>query len=503
MKCRGRHLSRRQVTNAIIAGTAFAPFCGCVSTNPATGDTSYTGLIDREDEIRIGEQEYPKLVAEFGGAYENRRLQSYVSGIGKDVASRSEVTDLPYEFTVMDSPIVNAFALPGGKIAISRGLLALASNEAEVAGVLAHEVGHVTARHSAERIASAQAAQIGVMGATILGSILAGEAGARAGQQLSGNVAMVAIQSYSRSQELEADKLGIRYMVRAGYDPQAMVDFLATLREHSRLDAKMAGRSADEVDEFDIMATHPQPIERVRQATTLAADQYVPDARLDREQYLVEIDGMIYGDSPRQGIVRDNSFAHPELRFAFDAPKGYTLLNRPDAVIARGPQNALMVFSMDRMQSSRTPADYIRNDWARGARLGNQQTITINGLNAATATLRQRRNRRDLSFRFVAIEAERGLVYRMLYVTPLSIAGQLNQAIRDSVYSFRRLTPAEAQRIKPFRVIVVPVSQGDQVARLASTLPYGRFNEEVFRLINDLSSRDTLADRKQIKVVTS
>ncbi len=503
MHHRGKGLTRRQCNGALLAGAAFAPLCGCVTTNPATGDTSYTGSIDREDEIRIGEEEYPKLVAQFGGPYEDRRLQSYVVRIGNDVASRSEVTDLPYEFTVLDSPIVNAFALPGGKIAISRGLLALASNEAEVAGVLAHEVGHVTARHTAERIASAEVAQIGVMGATILGAILAGDAGAQLGQELSGNVAVTAIQSYSRSQELEADELGMRYMTRSGYDPEAMVAFLATLRDHSRLDARMAGRSPDEVDEFDIMATHPQPIERVRQAISLAAEQYVPDARLNRDQYLAEINGMIYGDSPQQGIVRDNSFAHPDLRITFDAPEGYTLLNRPDAVIARGPNGALMIFSMDRMQRGRTASSYIRIDWTRGARLSKEQNITINGLRAATASLRQRRDGRTLTYRLVAIEAGRGVVYRMLYITPTSIAAQQRSIIEDSVYSFRLLSAAEAQRIKPFRVIVVPVNEGDKVARLASTLPYGRFNEDVFRLINDLESRDTLSGRKQIKVVTS
>lgn len=495
--------SRRHFNKALLAGAAFVPLCGCVTTNPATGDTSFTGFMDQDDEIRLGQQEYPKLVAQFGGAYENQRLQSYITSIGNDVASRSEVTDLPYEFTVLDSPIVNAFALPGGKIAISRGLLALASNEAEVAGVLAHEVGHVTARHTAQRIASAQAAQVGVMGATILGAVLGGSLGAQAGQQLTGTAATVAIQGYSRSQELEADELGIRYMSRAGYDPEAMVEFLATLRDNSRLDAEMAGRSPDDVDEFDMMATHPQPIERVRQATSLAANAYIPEGRLDRAEYLQEINGMIYGDSPKQGIVRDNSFAHPELRFAFDAPQGYSLINQPNAVIARGPQGAQMVFTMARMQNSRNPAGYIRNEWARGANLSNEQTITVNGLQGATATVRQRQNGRDISFRLVAIEADRGRVYRMLYATPVSVAGQLDSSIRDSVYSFRRLSAEEASKIKPFRVIVVPVDPGDSVDRLASTMPYGRFNDDVFRLINDLGDGDTLAGVSEIKVVTS
>ena len=265
----------------------------------------------------------------------------------------------------------------------------------------------------------------------------------------------------------------------------------------------MAGRSPDDVDEFDMMATHPQPIERVRQATSLAANAYIPEGRLDRAEYLQEINGMIYGDSPKQGIVRDNSFAHPELRFAFDAPQGYSLINQPNAVIARGPQGAQMVFTMARMQNSRNPAGYIRNEWARGANLSNEQTITVNGLQGATATVRQRQNGRDISFRLVAIEADRGRVYRMLYATPVSVAGQLDSSIRDSVYSFRRLSAEEASKIKPYRVIVVPVDPGDSVDRLASTMPYGRFNDDVFRLINDLGDGDTLAGVSEIKVVTS
>ncbi|HZD26795.1 MAG TPA: M48 family metalloprotease, partial [Alphaproteobacteria bacterium] len=220
--CGPAPIGRRQVLQGLAAGGALAALSAC-TTNPATGRQSYTGFYSLKDDIKLGREEHPKLVKEFGGPYEHGKLNGYVTSVGKRLAAHSEHPELPYSFTILDTPIVNAFALPGGYVHVSRGLLALASNEAELAGVLAHEIGHVNARHTAERLAAAQAAQFGLL----LGSIGAAAAGLPSQvMDVGQTVATLAIQGYSRQQEMEADMLGVRYMSQAGYDPNAMVSFL-------------------------------------------------------------------------------------------------------------------------------------------------------------------------------------------------------------------------------------------------------------------------------------
>jgi len=227
--------NRRQFLAGIGATAACTGLCGCGTVNPATGRTSFTGLTSVEDDATLGKEEHGKIVQEFGGEYENRRLQGYIDFIGRNLARYAEFQQFQYRFTILNTPVVNAFALPGGYVYVTRGLLALASNEAELAGVMAHEIGHVNARHTAERMAAAQVSQLGLLagavGAAVLG--LPGEV-----LQLGQSVAVAAIQSYSRSQELEADTLGIRYMSRAGYDPDGMATFLSTLREQSMVEAQ-------------------------------------------------------------------------------------------------------------------------------------------------------------------------------------------------------------------------------------------------------------------------
>jgi len=491
--------NRRQFLAGIGATAACTGLCGCGSVNPATGRSSFTGLSSVEDDIKLGKEEHGKIVQEFGGEYENRRLQGYVDGIGLTLARHAEFQQFNYRFTILNTPVVNAFALPGGYVYITRGLLALASNEAELAGVMAHEIGHVNARHTAERIAATQVSQLGLIagaiGAAVLG--LPGEV-----MQLGQTVAMASIQSYSRSQELEADTLGIRYMSRAGYDPQGMVTFLSTLREQSMLEAQVQGLPPGKVDEFNIMATHPRTKERVEQAMKVAATARPVKPRIARDAYLDNIDGILYGDDPKQGIVRGRLYQHPGLRFQFRVPEGFRIVNGERQISARDNTGAEILFDTARIKNSRTMAAYLQNEWTAKTPLRDVETITINGSEAATGWLRTQDQRRGaIDLRGVAIRRDASSVYRFLFVTPASQSQRLSRPLRETTYSFRTLSAEEAAKIQALRLLIVPARNGDSIAALAKALPYDRYNEAWFRLLNDLKPGEGLRAGQRLKVV--
>ena len=280
------------------AGLLAALLAGCAK-NPATGGTTFTGGLSQADEIQMGRQNHPKIIKEFGGEYGTPELKRYVDGIGQLLAKTSERSDLQFKFTVLNSDIINAFATPGGYVYITRGLMALADNEAQLAGVLAHEIGHITALHHARRHGQSLLANIGL---TAVG-ILAGRQAAQVGQL--GAVSL--LQSFSRDNEYEADGLGVRYLSRAGFDPAAMAGFLAKLRADTRLTALRRGESPDTVDQFNYLATHPAPAARVKRATALARQTNVRNPMTAKDIYLSKLDGLLYGGDPAEGSSR--SFA--------------------------------------------------------------------------------------------------------------------------------------------------------------------------------------------------
>jgi len=330
----------------------------------ATGDGQLVAndylpdLISEVDEARIGAEQHDQILAEFGGAYDDPKIAAYVDSIGQFLALTSERPNVKFTFTVLNSPIVNAFALPGGYIYVSRGLLALAGDEAELAGVIAHEIGHVAARHGAQRMSSGIMAQLGLGLLSILTD----------SPELSGIAqlgAMAAIQGYSRDQEFEADMLGVHYLERAGFDTEAMASFLAKMRAHSEVEGRIAGHSGSG-DQFDIFATHPRTAERVRRAVQAANVSRVAQPIVGREIYLNKINGMLFGDDPGQGVVRGRQFLHPDLGFRFEAPPDFSLLNGQTQVLGRGPDGAILVFDADSRPDGRPMTGYLQDIWAEG-----------------------------------------------------------------------------------------------------------------------------------------
>jgi len=481
-------LSRRTFARGLLASAGLAALAACAES-PATGRSTFGSI---EGDVAQGRQEHPNVLQAFGGEYTQGGVPAYVNQIGGKLAQHSEFQNIKYRWTVLNTPIVNALALPGGYIYVTRGLMALAANEAELAGVMGHELGHVTARHSAERQTQSIIAQLGLLALGIA-------TGSNDLVNLAAVGAQAYLQSYSRDQEMEADTLGVRYMAESGWDPAAMATFLASLREWSQVEAQMAGRDPGSVDEFNMMASHPRTVDRVKAATEAAGVQHV-EGVLNREVYLQAIEGLRYGDDPAQGVVDGQWFRHPGLGIEFKVPDGFNVVNGESQVSAQNASGAALVFDMDRV-SAGDPAEYLVNQWATGVQLSDLERITINGMQGATGWTRmQTESGGQADVRAVAIKGEGNQVFRFLFLAPAG-SSSFNSSFQETVYSFRRLSAAEAAQIKGFRVYVLPVGPNDSVAGLSKGMPFGAYNEQAFRVLNDLVGGGGLARGELVKVV--
>jgi predicted Zn-dependent protease len=482
--------------------TALLPalwFVAACSTNPATGKQSFTAFMSKEDELRIGAEEHPKMIKEFGGAYTDAKLRAYIRRIGIKLAAVSESRDLPFTFTILNDDKVNAFALPGGYVYITRGLLALAENEAEMAGVLAHEIGHVAARHTAERYSTAMATNLGLM---VLGAI-GSQAGLPSGVgRIIGIGAQAALQGYSRDQELEADMLGVRYMTRVGYSPDGMTSFFYKMQAHAGLERAMEGKKGGA--ENNIMSTHPRTAQRITQAIGLAKTAPVRDPVLGRGEFMAEIDGMVFGDDPEQGVRRGRTFTHPELRIEFRVPPEFILFNSPRQVVARGPNHSVVIFDMapdKTARNARSLRGYIANTWASGLALRGLEGINVNGMDSATAEARISTPGGPRDLRLVAIRGSEGRIFRLAFISPPEMTARLSAEFRRTTWSFRRISEAEAKAIKPLKIRVVPVKDGDTMLNLASRMPLGKFSRQWFETMNRNALGRGLATGSDVKTV--
>lgn len=463
---------------------------GACSTNPATGEQSFTAFMSPEDEKRIGAEQHPQILEEFGGAYEDPQLTAYVNSIGARMAAVSDRPDLNYTFTILDSPIVNAFALPGGYVYVSRGLMALADNEAELAGVIGHEIGHVTARHSAERYSRSVAVSLG---AGLLGAVT----GQRALSDLANMGGALYLKSYSRENEFEADSLGLRYMASAGYEPSAVATFLASLGAQTELEARLRG-SQNDPNAFNLLATHPRTVDRVREAQQ--ATGTLAPGRVEREAYLRQIDGMLYGDDPEEGFIRDRTFIHPTLRFRFVAPPGFTLINSSDRVEGRKGSEMAMVFDGVR-ETSGIPMSQFIQKWAQNAQLTGLQDFTVNGMNAATAAATVQTQQGVANYRLIAIRADSSHVYRFVFLGSAQALAANEEELRRTTYSFETLSEAEASSYRPLRLQVVQVQPGDTIDSLAARMPQGPEQRARFQVLNGIDTAAQLQPGMLVKLV--
>lgn len=451
------------------------------SVNPATGEKQFTAFLPAGQEASVGASEHEKVQATYG-EFLNGPITDYVGRIGAKVAANTERTDVQYKFFVIDSPIVNAFAIPGGYVYVSRGLLALANSEAELAAVIAHEIGHITARHAASRMSQGVLAGLG---AAILG--------AATGNQAVGQLASVGsdlyIKSYSREQEHQSDELGVRYLSRAGYDPKAMASFLRSLDAQTKLDQRIAG--SQEGEGMNYFSTHPVTSDRIAQASA-AAGQYPAGSQVDNHDvYLSLINGLTYGDSDSQGFSRGDNFYHPKMGFTFALPPGFVLNNNPSEIVATNKDGAVVILDSGRDDQNRDPMAYLTQEWMKNNPPSGAENVTINGLRAATAAFAGTANNKPVIIRVVAIEWKPGQFFRFQMAIPQNAGTDVVDGLKRTTYSFRAMTANERATIKPLKVRTYAAKAGDSVASIAQYMAFKDYREERFRVLNGLTGNVT------------
>lgn len=471
---------------------------GACSVNPATGSQSFTAFMSPEKEKEVGAEEHPKIIEQFGGVYDDADLGFYVARVGGSLARFSELPDLGFTFTVLNDEKVNAFALPGGYVYITRGLLAIVADEAEMAGVLAHEIGHVTARHTAQRYSAAMATNIGLQVLGVLGSA----AGAPTGTgQLASLGAQMALQSYSRDQELESDMLGVRYLSRAGYDPDAMTSFFHKLRAHTKLLAAMQGKK-DSSEKFNIMATHPLTSERIEESTRLAGEAVINGRERREADFDSEVDGLVFGDDPEQGIRRGRFFEHPGLGIRFKVPPGFTMTNTPERLIAKDEDGSAIVFDMADAKKVRTSGGlqkYLKHVNFDGTSFKDVEALEVNGMDAATAVASVQGK---LDVRLLVIRKNRDQIFQLQFRTAPAKTEEMALDFRRTTYSFTELTEEEIADIRPIRIRFKTVKKGDTVETFAAQMPMEKFGREWFELLNDLDGDASLNVGDKVRILS-
>ncbi|WP_026091473.1 M48 family metalloprotease [Blastomonas sp. AAP53] len=449
-------------------------------------------------EKKQGSEVHPKLLEEFGGAYQVPQT-AYVVQVGKGIAVQSGLGNARDDFTVtlLNSPVNNAFAIPGGYVYVTRQLMALMNDEAELAGVLGHEVGHVAARHSEKRQKAAQRNSIiGLLGQIGAAVLLGDGAAGQLGQQVFGTGSQLLTLKYSRKQEEEADDLGVRYLSTAGYDPQALSSMLASLAAQQAIDARAQGGDARSVPAW--ASTHPDPARRVSRAATNA--RKFGGTNRNRDVFLTRLDGLLYGDDPKQGMVQGREFLHPELGLKFAVPAGYAMQNGTSAVTISG-QSAQAQFTT--AAYSGDLARYIDQAFASvggNTRINYDQIrrTTVNGLPAAYATGRVTANRQVLDVTVFAYAFANNRAYHFVALAPAGQSGVFTPMYQ----SVQRLNGVEAAQIKPKRVRIVTVQRGDTIQRLASRMAFDDLKTERFIALNGLAANSTLNPGQKVKIVT-
>lgn len=465
---------------------AVAALAAACATNPATG-RSEISLVSESQEVAMGNETVSSVHATIG-TYPDSGVQRYVRGIGTRLAAASERPALPWHFEVVDDPTVNAFAAPGGKIFVTRGILPFLGSEAELAGVLGHEIGHVTARHSARQITRQQLAGIGLIAGSILSSTVASAAGGLQ-QGLS-----VLFLSYSRADESQADGLGFRYMRRTNYDIREMPNVFAAL---SRVGELAGGGKLP-----TWASSHPDPADR-----RANADQYVanlpPDSLkntiVNRNNYLQAIDGIVFGVNPRQGYFEGTRFLHPDLRFRIDFPNGWPTENRTDAVLAGSPQNdAILQLSLG---GADTPETLLQKfGQQQGLQMGNGQRVSVNGLSGATAEFQATDQQGATLSGRVMFVSYGGTTYQLLGYSTTARYGTYASLFSQSMQSFGPLTDAAALAKQPVHLSLVRLPRAMTVEEFYRQYP-STVRLEVIAAINGVSSGETLPSGTMAKRV--
>jgi predicted Zn-dependent protease len=455
---------------------------------PTLTDALPNPLPERQRLLTGAEQrEHLRILAAYGGVYREPRLQDMLEKTVDKLVAASEKPDLRYDVTILNSPAVNAFALPNGQLYVTRGLIALANDNSELASVLAHEMAHVIARHAAIREDQArQAALVNRVATDLLSDPQLGA--------LALAKSKIALANFSRAQEFEADGIGVGIAARAGYDPYGAERFLLSMgaNSHQRVQRAQIDPRAP-----DFLSSHPATPERVSNAVANARQYHSPGpgARAKAE-YLGLLEGVVYGEDPSEGFVRGRKFLHPKLGFTFTAPEGFALDNTAQAVFGV-KDNGAQALRLDVVQvpAEQTLPAYLTSGWIENIDAKSVEEISVGGFPAATATA----SGDQWTFRLYVIRFG-SEVYRLIYAAK-NRTDAVDKTFRDSLSTFRRMTSAEIEQAQPLKLKIVEVKRGDTIDRLAKKMAVGDRQVERFRVLNGLAPNERLKPGSLMKVV--
>jgi predicted Zn-dependent protease len=461
----------------------------CSSANiPKLADAPPTPQPEKQALLSASEQrEHLRILAGYGGVYRDPRVQQMLEKTVDKLVAASERPDLKYEVTMLNSPAVNAFALPNGQLYVTRGLIALANDSSELASVLSHEMAHVLARHAAIREDQARQAQLVNRVATDL--LSDPQLGALALAK-----SKIALANFSRAQEFEADGIGVGISARAGYDPYGAERFLTSMGMNAHLRAQ---RASIDPRAPDFLSSHPATPERVTNAIANARQYTSPGSgQRDRNEYLGQLDGLVYGEDPSEGFVRGRRFLHPKLGFTFTAPDGFVLDNTAQAVFGV-KDNGAQALRLDvvRVASEQSLPDYLNSGWIENIEPKSVEEMTVGGFPGATATA----TGDQWTFRLYVVRFG-SEVYRVIYAAK-NRTEAVDRSFRDSLGTFRRMTVQEIASAQPLRIKVVEVKRGDTVEKFTRRMAVADRPAERFRVLNGLGEKDRVKPGDLVKIV--
>ncbi len=468
------------VAMSVLAGCSF----GGDRANRSVSATQVAGVGHQ------GISAHARILQSYGGVYEDAALTAYVSNIVRVIARQTTLPENTYALTLLDSPLANAMALSDGRVYITRGMLALAGDEAQLAGVLAHEMAHVNARHIASRRDAAE--DIALLD-TVVGGLFGESADAEPG--LMSRIGLLA--GYSRNQEDEADRLAVTYLDSAGYDPLAVRDVLSPMDSYSQNPARLVDREFY-ADTGSWFANHPATQDRVRRTAERAQSLRLsgePKMR-GRGRYLAAINGLLYGTSPDQGYVRGQRFVHMVQRYEFPVPSSFRLHNANEVVWAIGPEKIVVKFDHESVPVGMDPVAYLTDDWAASLALKDVRQFEIAGHSSASARMRFQ----GLNTLAVVIAARPGTVYRFLIGVPPQAGERHNDAISQIVSSFR-LMDQNDQGFGPLRLKVVETQKSGSLAQVADGFELYALDRAELELLNGVKRDEHVPARTLIKLI--
>jgi predicted Zn-dependent protease len=465
-----------RITLFVLASIAW--LLSACATNPVTGGSDFV-LMSEDQEISLGQKYHSEILEEMP-AYPDPVLEELVQRIGKKLASHSHRPGLGYHFTIVDSAQVNAFALPGGYIYITRGMLAYLNSEAELAAVLGHEIGHVTARHSVR-----QQSTSAVTG--ILGAVLAASTGIQGADSLTNLAGTAIVRGYGREHELEADRLGAEYLARSGYDPEAMLQVVRILKDQEAFETAVAKKEGRQANVYHgLFSTHPDNDARFREVI-IAAKKYRTDStsRIGRDSYLLRLDGLTFGDSEREGVVRGNHFYHKDLDFSLTFPPGWKINNQTSRVIATPKaKDGLIQLTMDSPDKKFTPKQFMQQHLQLN-NLRQGKTFNANGLKGYTAVTTGNTPFGQRRIRYAVVNRDNNFYIFAGTARSTEHASKYDADILATAKSLHPLTQSERKLATGKKLDIIRAPKGATWASLARHSTITNYPEEQLRLLND------------------